>query len=80
VALRFLKLYALPSLHRQGQIDRVTVYEADITSLIQRHRCEVEPLLQRLQPHLIESDLRELRGIVRDIQARIARFEQLKAP
>lgn len=78
--LVLLKLYALPSLYRQGQIDRVTVYEADITSLIQRHRCEVEPLLQRLQPHLIESDLRELRGIVRDIQARLARFEQLRKP
>jgi hypothetical protein len=76
--LVLLKLYALPSLYRQGQIDRVTVYEADITSLLQRHRCEAEPLLQRLQPHLLESDLRELRGIVRDIQARIARFEQLK--
>lgn len=78
--LVLLKLYALPSLYRQGQIDRVTVYEADITSLIQRHRFEVEPLLRRLQPHLIEGDLRELGGIVRDIQARIARFEQLKAP
>jgi hypothetical protein len=76
--LVLLKLYALPSLYRQGQIDRVTVYEADITSLIQRHRCDVEPLLQRLQPHLIESDLRELHNIVRDIQARIARFEQFK--
>lgn len=75
--LVLLKLYALPSLYRQGQIDRVTVYEADLTSLIQRHRCDVDPLLRRLQPHLSESDLRELRDIVRDIQARIARFEQL---
>jgi len=76
--LVLLKLYALPSLYRQGQIDRVTVYEADITSLIQRHRCDVEPLFERLRPHLSESDLRELRAIVRDIQARVARFEQLK--
>lgn len=76
--LVLLKLYALPSLYRQGQIDRVTVYEADITSLLRRRRCEVEPLLQRLQPHVLESDLRELRAIVRDIQARIARFEQFK--
>ena len=28
----------------------------------------------------VQSDLRELRGIVRDIQTRIARFEHLKAP
>jgi len=78
--LVLLKLYALPSLYRQGQFDRVSVYEADIASLMQRHRCDVEPLLRRLQPHLLESDLRELRGIVRDIQTRIARFEHLKAP
>lgn len=76
--LILLKLYALPTLYRQGLFDRVSVYEADIASLIQRHRCEVEPLLQRLQPHLEEGDRHELLGIVRDIQARIARFEQLK--
>jgi hypothetical protein len=76
--LVLLKLYALPSLYRQGWFDRVSIYESDIASLLQRHRPEVEPLLQRLQPHLEAGDLHELRGIVRDIQARIARFEQLK--
>ena len=76
--LILLKLYSLPSLYRQGQFDRVSIYESDIASLVHRRRCEVEPLLQRLQPHLMDSDLRELHGIVRDIQARIARFEQLK--
>lgn len=78
--LVLLKLYALPSLYRQGQFDRVSIYESDIASLIQRHRCEIEPLFQRLQPHLIESDLRELRIIMRDIETRIARFEHLKNP
>ncbi len=73
-----LKLYALPSLYRQGQFDRVSVYESDIASLIQHHRCDVGPLLQRLRPHLLESDLRELHAIVGDIQARIARFESFK--
>lgn len=78
--LVLLKLYALPSLYRQGWFDRVSVYESDIASLLQRHRPAVEPLLQRLQPHLEAGDLHELRGIVRDIEARIARFEQLKQP
>lgn len=78
--LVLLKLYALPSLYRQGLFDRVSVYESDIASLLQRHRPAVEPLLQRLQTHLPEGDLHELRGIVRDIEARIARFEQLKKP
>ena len=76
--LILLKLYALPSLYRQGLFDRVSVYEADIASLAQRHRPAVEPLLQRLQVHLETGDMRELRGIVRDIEARIARFEHLK--
>ena len=58
--------------------DRVSVYEADVASLVQRHQRDVEPLLQRLQPHLEEGDRHELREIVKDIQARIARFEQFK--
>ena len=73
-----LKLYALPSLYRQGLFDRVSLYEGDIASLIQRHRPALEPLLQQLQPHLPEGDRQELLVIVRDIQARIARFEQIK--
>jgi len=56
----------------------VSIGEGDIASLLQRHRCEVEPLLQRLHPHLEEGDRHELRVIVKDIQARIARFEQFK--
>jgi len=57
---------------------RVTVYEGDIASLMQRHRPAMEPLLQRLQSHLETGDLTELRGIVRDIETRIARFDQHK--
>jgi hypothetical protein len=78
--LILLKLYALPSLYREGLFDRVSVYEADIASLIQRHQRDVAPLLQRLQPHLEAGDWHELQEIVRDIQARIARFEQFKKP
>jgi hypothetical protein len=76
--LVLLKLYALPSLYRQGQFDRVSVYESDIASLLQGHRLNVEGLLQRLEKHMLASDIRELRSIIRDIQARIARFENLK--
>ena len=76
--LVLLKLYALPSLYRQGQFDRVAVYESDIASLLHRHHCEVEPLFERLAPHLLASDLRELRAIVTDIHHRLARFDQFK--
>lgn len=76
--LILLKLYALPSLYRQGLFERVSLYEGDIASLMQRHHPAVEPLLQRLEAHLEKGDLHELRGIVRDIETRLARFEQLK--
>jgi len=56
----------------------VTVYEGDIASLMQRHRPAMEPLLQRLQSHPETGDLTELRGIERDIETRIARFDQHK--
>lgn len=78
--LVLLKLYALPSLYRQGLFDRVSVYEGDVASLLQRHPCNTEALLQRLDPHLEEGDRHELRVIVRDIQVRIARFEHFKKP
>jgi len=45
---------------------------------MQRHRPAMEPLLQRLQSHPETGDLTELRGIVRDIETRIARFDQHK--
>ena len=77
-SLILLKLYALPSLYRQGLFDRVSVREGDIASLLQRYRCGVEPLFQRLHPHLQEGDRQELRVIANDILARIARFEQFK--
>ncbi|MCZ7639824.1 MAG: hypothetical protein M5U12_29520 [Verrucomicrobia bacterium] len=74
--LVLLKLYALPSLYRQGDFDRVAVYEADVASLLHRFRCPTPVLLARLEAHLLASDVRELRGVVRDLEARIARFEQ----
>ena len=59
-----------------GLFDRVTDDKGDIASLMQRHRPSMEPLLQRLQSHVEAGEMNELRGIVRDIEARIARFEQ----
>ncbi|MFM8421257.1 MAG: hypothetical protein ACKOEQ_14170, partial [Verrucomicrobiota bacterium] len=78
--LILLKLYALPSLYRQGRFDRVTVFEGDIASLMQRHRPNLDPLFRLLVDHLAPGDVQELKGIVRDIEARIARFEGLQGP
>jgi hypothetical protein len=76
--LVLLKFYALPSLYRQGLVERVAIYESDITSLIGLHHVQVAPLLARLERHIMPSDLRELQNVAREIQAKIARVEKLK--
>jgi hypothetical protein len=70
-----LKLYALPSLYRQFDWDRIYVYEGDIKLLLARHKPEVEPLFKLLEPHLLPTDMIELRKIVLEEQQRIAKAE-----
>lgn len=74
--LLLLKLYALPSLYRQGNFARVGLYENDIATLLQAYRPPVEPLLDELAQHLSRSDMQELRAILHDIQRRVQRFDQ----
>jgi hypothetical protein len=73
--LLILKLYALPSLYRQGNFARVGLYENDIATLMHEYRPEIEPLLEELTPHLSETDLKAVQQIVSEIQERIARFD-----
>jgi len=72
--LVLLKLYALPSLYRQRDLDRGALYETDILALMRRHQIDPEPLLKELEPHLSITDLRALRGIVEEVRQRIDRF------
>ena len=74
--LLILKLYALPSLYRQGNYARVGLYENDIATLLQAYRPPIEPLFAEIAPHLSEKDLGSLRQIVAEIEQRIARFEK----
>ena len=74
--LILLKLYALPSLYRQGNFTRVGLYENDVATLMQIHNPAVEPLLNELAAHLNESDLTQLKEIVFEIQQRIRRFQE----
>jgi hypothetical protein len=71
--LVLLKLYALPSLYRQGDTARAALYETDILTLILRHQVDPEPLFGELEPHLSVTDLKALRGIVEEIRQRIKR-------
>ena len=70
--LLILKLFALPSLYRQGQFSRVEDYEHDISVLIREHGPSMELIFDELKHHLAASDLSEVRSIVAGIQQRIA--------
>jgi hypothetical protein len=66
-----LKLFALPSLYRQGNIHRAALYETDILQLSLHQPTEPESLLTQLHPHLNPSDINALCQVLADIQNRI---------
>jgi hypothetical protein len=74
--LLLLKMYALPSLYRQGNFARVGIYENDIATLIQHYQPELSPLLTELSKHLMTSDFESVFEIISEIQQRIARFQK----
>lgn len=71
--LLLLKLFALPSLYRQGQFDKVGVYESDIASLLAKEPVAVGELLAELRPLVLETDIEELARILQDIEDRNAK-------
>lgn len=72
--LLILKLYALPSLYRQGNFARVSLYENDIATLLYDYRPQLDPLFEELANYVSDADLRSLREIVAEIEQRIQRF------
>jgi hypothetical protein len=75
--LILLKFFALPSLYRQGQFNKVTTYENDITQLLLNYSVDLSELFKILAKHIIPTDLEELQNTATDIQARIQRlYEQ----
>ena len=72
--LILLKLYALPSLYRQGNFARVGLYENDIATLIQAYQPDLSAIRSELSKALDENDLRKVNGILEDIHHRIRRF------
>jgi hypothetical protein len=72
--LLLLKLYALPSLYRQGNFARVGIDENDIATLIQSYKPEIAPLIAELAVYVDAGDLAEIQNIVTEIQYRVDRF------
>jgi hypothetical protein len=73
--LLLLKLYALPSLYRQGNFARVGIYENDIATLLHDYQPDMTALLDQLSKYVNQNDLAEIKGVVSDIQKRIQRFK-----
>jgi hypothetical protein len=68
--LLLLKMYALPSLYRQGQWARAALYETDILMLHQGTAVDDEKLLAELAPHVKAVDLVEIRRILEEQRGR----------
>jgi hypothetical protein len=74
--LMLLKLYALPSLYRQGQFQRANLYESDITALMLAFpTIRMEALIPPLRPHLFASDIEQLIQIGQEIRQRLDRMQ-----
>jgi hypothetical protein len=78
--LLLLKLYALPSLYRQGNFARVGIYENDIATLIHKYEPDIPLLTKELSSHVSANDLTEIENILFEIQQRIERFRATAQP
>ena len=74
--LLLLKLYALPSLYRQGDFTRVGLYENDVATLMFYHRPTVTDLVDELRTYISGQDMTAIHDIVADIEQRIQRFQR----
>lgn len=74
--LLLLKLYALPSLYRQGNFARVGLYENDVATLLQYYPVDVQPIMDELANHLNATDLQAVDEILGEVQQRLRRFQK----
>ncbi len=72
--LLLLNFFALPSLYRQGQFSKASIYENDITQLLLTEPVKLADILQVLAPFVIPTDLQELQTTASEIEQRIQRF------
>ncbi len=72
VGMAILKLFALPSLYRQGDTTRIRIYESDVLGLLDAFDIDDTEILRAIEPHLLASDADELRRLVAELRVRIA--------
>jgi hypothetical protein len=76
--LLLLKLYALPSLYRQGDFARVGLYENDVATLLFYHQPDMQEITKELTPFVSNQDLAAIQDIILDLIHRISRFKRTK--
>ena len=74
--LVLMKLYALPSLYRQGNFAKVGIYENDIATLMYYYQPDLMKIKEDLSSVLSESDFVEINTILGDIEKRVQRFKR----
>lgn len=72
--LAMLKFYALPSLYRQGDFERVALSETDLVMLLHRYPLSAEAIMTVMSAHLNATDVESLRDIYSEIEERIRRY------
>jgi hypothetical protein len=78
--LVLLKLYALPSLYRQGNFARVGLYENDIATLLYYHQPDLKAIEDELATFVSPSDHEVIRDALAEITKRITRFQRSADP
>lgn len=66
--LVLLKLFALPSLYRQGDVNRAAIYETDVRMLLHSHGIDTEAILAKLRNALLPSDVDALRRLLTELR------------
>lgn len=61
-------------MYRQGNFNKISIYENDITQLLLSYSVDLSKLMNVLAEYVLASDLKELRVTTSDIQSRIQRF------
>ncbi|MCG8351392.1 MAG: hypothetical protein MI924_26790 [Chloroflexales bacterium] len=74
--LLLLKLYALPSLYRQGNFARVGLYENDVATLMFYYAPHMQDIVTELTPFVSAQDLTAIQDIIADLEQRISRFKR----
>ncbi|MFV9504528.1 MAG: hypothetical protein AB4911_08165 [Oscillochloridaceae bacterium umkhey_bin13] len=78
--LILLKLYALPSLYRQGDFARVGLYENDIATLMFYHQPDMAAISTELAAFVSAQDRQALDEIIADLQRRVTRVRFAPKP